>query len=110
MEQSVGRIHCAQLSRSECSGYALQSDVCSRGADADHVRAATASRGTLTDMSEHGDAWVRLPSRDALRQFGVQEHHGFIPAMFRLVAAHGRVALHFAALSEAVMGAPGELT
>ena len=61
-------------------------------------------------MAEDADAWVRLPSRDTLKKFGVQEHHGFIPAMVQLVAAHGRVALQFGALSEAVMGAPGVLT
>ena len=45
-----------------------------------------------------------------MQSFGVEEHHGFIPAMYRLVAAHGRVALPFAALTNAVMEAPGALT
>ena len=56
------------------------------------------------------EAWVELPSRELLQQFGVNEHHGFIPNMFRLVASHPRVAMQFAALSEAVMGSPGQLT
>ena len=60
-------------------------------------------------MADSTDAWVALPSRELLQQFGVRDHHGFIPSMFRLVAAHQRVALPFAALSDAVMGSPGEL-
>ena len=64
----------------------------------------------MTFMSEPADAWVRLPPRDLLRKYGVKDHHGFIPAMAQLVAAHGRVAVQFGALSEAVMGSPGVLT
>ena len=61
-------------------------------------------------MAEPPEAWVGLPSREVLKSFGVDDHHGFIPAMFRLVAAHGRVALQFAALTDAVMAASGELS
>src|SRR5688572_17209303 len=70
----------------------------------------SAPSGTFCHMADSHEAWVELPSRDLLRQFGVEEHHGFIPQMFRLVAAHPRVTLPFAALTEAVMGAPGVLT
>lgn len=65
---------------------------------------------TVGPVTEEPEAWVQLPSRELLQQFGVAEHHGFIPAMFRLVAAHPRIAPKYAALSEAVMAGPGALT
>ena len=65
---------------------------------------------TVSAVADEREAWVELPSRELLRQFGVAEHHGFIPAMFRLVAAHPGIAPKFAALSDAVMARPGALT
>ena len=49
-------------------------------------------------MSEHTvpDAWVQLPSEEQLRQLfprgsGMVYDFGFLPAMMRLVLAHGRI-------------------
>ncbi len=49
-------------------------------------------------MSEHTvpDAWVQMPSEEQLRQFiprgsGMPYDFGFLPAMMRLVMAHGRI-------------------
>ena len=62
-------------------------------------------------MSEPTDAWVELPPRELLEQFGVPRYHGFIPQMYRLVAAHPRIARRFAALSDEVMRAePSSIT
>ena len=62
-------------------------------------------------MSDNEDAWVALPSRELLEQLGVAPYHGFIPQMYRLIAAHPRIAKRFAALSDEVMrGEPGMLT
>lgn len=72
---------------------------------------ATRVDGTIVTMADSADAWVELPSRDLLQQLGVEGSHGFIPQMFRLVAAHPRVARRFAALSQEVMrGEPSALT
>ena len=60
-------------------------------------------------MTEQRDAWVELPSRELLQQFGVPEYHGFIPGMARLISAHPRVAPQFRAMFGAVMRSPGVL-
>lgn len=62
-------------------------------------------------MSETPDAWVELPPRELLHELGVPLYHGFIPQMYRLVAAHPRVAPRFAALTNEVMrGEPSALS
>lgn len=61
-------------------------------------------------MDEVPEAWVELPSRELLTEFGVSEHHGFVPAMYRLVAAHPRIAPRMAKLTDEVMLGPSNLT
>jgi alkylhydroperoxidase family enzyme len=63
-------------------------------------------------MQDVPDAWVELPPRELLHELGVPTYHGFIPQMYRLVAAHPRIARRFAALSSEVMrgGEPSALS
>jgi hypothetical protein len=57
------------------------------------------------------DAWVQLPSQEQLRQLfprnsGMPYDFGFLPAMVRLVAAHGRIGAAFGQLFAQIMFAP----
>jgi hypothetical protein len=61
-------------------------------------------------VTEIPEAWVELPSRELLAQFGVADHHGFIPSMYRLIGAHPRIATRMAALTEEVMRGPSLLS
>ena len=58
------------------------------------------------------ESWVSMPSEAEIRaRFGSGHPYdfGFIPAMARLVATHGRIAPFFGALFQQIMFAPGGL-
>lgn len=69
-------------------------------------------------MSELSEAWVKIPSNDALRAMMPKDlspdarhpyDFGFMPAMGRLIVAHPRIGGPFSALFNQVMFAPGKL-
>lgn len=71
----------------------------------------------MTDDKGIPEAWVKLPDSSMLRQVistpGRRHPYdfGFMPAMARLVAAHGRIGPAFSALYSQVMFSPdGKLT
>lgn len=58
------------------------------------------------------EAWVQLPSEAELRALGLGGNpydFGFLPAMMRLICAHGSLAPAFGTLFGQVMFAPGHL-
>ena len=57
------------------------------------------------------DAWVQLPSEEQLRQLfprntGMPYDFGFLPAMMRLIVAHGRIGAAFGQLFGQIMFSP----
>ncbi len=57
------------------------------------------------------DAWVQMPSEEQLRQFIPTDgkfpyDFGFLPAMTRLVMAHGRIGAAFGQLFAQIMFSP----
>ncbi len=59
------------------------------------------------------DAWVSIPSEaDTRARLGSGHPYdfGFVPAMARLVGAHGRIGPFFSGLFAQIMFAPGALT
>ena len=64
-------------------------------------------------MSDHTvpDAWVQLPTEDELRALFPPDRtfpydFGFLPAMARLITAHGRIGPAFGQLFAQIMFAP----
>lgn len=71
----------------------------------------------MADEKGISEAWVKLPDSSMLRQVmstpGSRHPYdfGFMPAMARLIAAHGRIGSAFSALFSQIMFAPeGKLT
>jgi hypothetical protein len=71
----------------------------------------------MADEKGIPEAWVKLPDSSMLRQVistpGSRHPYdfGFMPAMARLIAAHGRIGPAFSALYSQVMFSPdGKLT
>ena len=59
------------------------------------------------------DAWVDMPSEDAIRAFMRSGHvydFGFLTAMQRLIMSHLRIAPFFGALFQQIMFEPGGLS
>ena len=57
------------------------------------------------------DAWVQLPSQEQMRALvprgsGMPYDFGFLPAMMRLVMAHGRIGAAFGQLFGQIMFSP----
>jgi hypothetical protein len=57
------------------------------------------------------DAWVSIPSQEQMRQLvppgsGMPYDFGFLPAMMRLILAHGRIGPAFAQLFAQIMFSP----
>jgi hypothetical protein len=65
----------------------------------------------MSDSSATPDAWVRLPSQEQMRALIPPDRKmpydfGFLPAMTRLVMAHGRIGPAFGQLFAQIMFSP----
>lgn len=65
----------------------------------------------MSDNSPIPDAWVQLPTQEQMRALipadgGFPYDFGFLPAMMRLVMAHGRIGPAFGQLFAQIMFSP----